>query len=104
MRTLPSPLISDELNYGEFKAMAEIKHSAHWRSELSNNRTLPTALLVSDKAGAQIEYYFEGTVIGLSLRMGPDCGIFEVLVDGKPAPAPLARIDSFDTTHHIGTR
>ncbi|HKX32641.1 MAG TPA: GDSL-type esterase/lipase family protein [Blastocatellia bacterium] len=104
MRNLPTPLISDEMNYGEFKAVAEIKHNPNWKTELSNNRNLPTALLVSDKAGSQIEYYFEGTVIGLSLRMGPDCGIFEVLVDGRPAPAPLAKVDGYDHTHHIGTR
>ncbi len=103
-RTLPSPMVSDEMNYGEFKAMAEIKHDASWRSESSNERTLPTALLSSDKTGAQIEYYFEGTVVGLSYRMGPDCGIFEVLIDGKPAPSPLAKVDGYDGSHHIGTR
>jgi sialidase-1 len=103
-RILPSPLVSDEMNYGEFKAMAEIKHDATWRNESSNDRTLPTILLTSERTGAQIDYYFEGTVVGLSFRQGPDCGTFEVLIDGKPAPPPLAKIDGYDSFHHIGTR
>src|SRR5262245_2775188 len=112
MRNLPPPLVSDEMNYGEFKAVVEIKpergsakeHGASWRSEFNNERTLPSALLVSERAGAQVEYYFEGTVIGLSYRTGPDCGIIECLIDGKPAPAPLTRVDSFNRTHQLGVR
>ncbi len=112
MRNLPHPLISDEMNYGEFKAIVEIKpergaakeHSASWRIESNNDRALPTGLLVSDKAGAQIEYYFEGAVIGVSYRTGPDGGIIECLIDGKPAPAPLARIDCYSRTPQLGAR
>lgn len=104
VRNLPLPMVSDEMNYGEFKAVAEIKHDANWRNESSVDRNLPTTLLGSDKTNAQIEYYFEGTVVGLSYRMGPDCGMFEVLIDGKPAPSPLAKIDCYDSGHHIGTR
>lgn len=111
-RNLPPPLVSDEMNYGEFKAIAEIKpdkgldrgRDANWKIESNNDRTLPTSLLSSDKTGAQIEYYFEGTVVGISYRMGPDCGMIEVLIDGRPAPAPLAKIDCYDATSHIGTR
>jgi sialidase-1 len=103
-RVLPPPLVSDEMNYGEFKAIAEIKHDATWRNESSSDRTLPTILLTSERTGAQLDYYFEGTVVGLSYRMGPDCGTFEVLIDGKPAPVPLAKIDGYDSYHHIGTR
>lgn len=111
-RNLPHPLISDEMNYGEFKAIVEIKpergaakeHSASWRIESNNDRALPTGLLVSDKAGAQIEYYFEGAVIGVSYRTGPDGGIIECLIDGKPAPAPLARIDCYSRTPQLGAR
>jgi len=103
-RNLPPPLISDEMNYGEFKAFAEIKHDTGWHNESSNDRTLPTVLLENDKPGSQVEYYFEGTVVGITYRMGPDCGMIEVLIDGKPAPAPLYKIDCYDSTHHIGTR
>jgi acyl-CoA thioesterase I len=103
-RNLPSPFVSDEMNYGEFKALAEIKHDAGWRKESNADRKLPTILLASVKAGAQLDYYFEGTVIGISFRMGPDCGIIEVLIDGKPAPVPVARIDCYDNVTHIGTR
>ncbi|MBO0721508.1 MAG: hypothetical protein J2P41_11840 [Blastocatellia bacterium] len=102
-RNLPSPLVSDEMNYGEFKALAEIKHDAGWRKEPNNDRKLPAVLLANVRTGAQIEYYFEGTVIGISYRTGPDCGIIEVLIDGKPAPPPLAKIDSYDSLPHIGT-
>ncbi len=104
VRNLPSPLLSDEMNYGEFKAFAEIKHDTSWRNESSTDRTLPTALLSSDKTGSYVEYYFEGTVVGITYRMGPDCGTIEVLIDGKPAPAPLHKIDCYDSSHHIGTR
>jgi acyl-CoA thioesterase I len=112
MRNLPPPLISDEMNYGEFKAIVEIKpergsareHGATWRAELNNDRTLPAGLLVSDKAGAQVEYYFEGSVIGLSYRAGPDCGVIECLIDGKPAPSPLARVDTYSRASQLGAR
>ncbi len=112
LRNLPPPLVSDEMNYGEFKAIVEIKpergsakeHVSTWRAESNNDRTLPSGLLVSDKVGAQIEYYFEGTVIGLSYRTGPDCGIIECLIDGKPAPAPLTRVDGYNRAHQLGVR
>ncbi len=112
LRNLPPPLVSDEMNYGEFKALVEMKPGrgttrgpgALWRTELSNDRALPAGLLVSHRAGAQIEHYFEGTVIGITYRTGPDCGIIECLIDGKPAPAPLGRIDSFDRSNQIGVR
>jgi sialidase-1 len=108
LRNLPPPLVSDEMNYGEFKAFAEIKpakgYDTSWRIEANNNRALPAGLLVSARAGAQIEYYFEGTVIGISFRAGPDGGIIECLIDGKPAPAPLARVDCYSSTHQLGAR
>lgn len=103
-RTLPPPLLSDEMNYGEFKAIAEIKHDSAWRLESNTDRALPTSLLYSSRPGAQIEYYFEGTVLGITFRMGPDCGIFEMLIDGKPAPPPLNRIDGYKNVNQIGAR
>ncbi len=108
MRNLPPPLVSDEMNYGEFKAFVEIKpakgHDANWRAEPNNDRALPSQLLTSAKAGAQIEYYFEGTVIGISYRTGPDSGMIECLIDGKPAPAPLAKVDCYSNTPQLGAR
>lgn len=104
MRTLPPPLVSDELNYGELKPIAEIKHDPTWRAETSGDHNFPAALLTTNKPGAQIEYYFEGTVLGLTFRAGPDGGTIECLIDGKPAPAPLARIDCYDTTTRLTTR
>ncbi|HEY8459451.1 MAG TPA: SGNH/GDSL hydrolase family protein [Blastocatellia bacterium] len=113
MRNLPPPLVSDEMNYGEFKAIVEIRpqrgsgareRGANWRSEASNDRALPSELLVSDRAGAQVDYYFDGGVIGVSYRMGPDGGIIECLIDGKPAPPPLGRIDTFSRTPQLGAR
>lgn len=101
-RTIPPPLISDELNYGEFKAIAEIRHALPWRLEPSNDRLLPTSLLSTDKSGAEIEYYFEGTVLGLTYLKGPDAGMIEVLIDGKPAPAPLAKIDCYAKNARLG--
>ena len=88
----------------ELRALAEFKHDATWRKEANNDRTLPSLLLSSDKANAQLELYFEGSVLGLSYRVGPDGGTFECLIDGKPAPAPLNKIDAYDTNAHIQTR
>ena len=51
-----------------------------------------------------LELYFEGSVLGLSYRVGPDGGMFECLIDGKPAPAPLNKLDCYDATSHIQTR
>jgi acyl-CoA thioesterase I len=116
LRNLPPPLVSDEMNYGEFKAIVEIKpqrgsiregvrdRSANWRVEPNNDRALPSDLLVSDRAGAQVEYYFDGAVIGVSFRTGPDGGIIECLIDGKPAPPPLTRIDTYSRTPQLGAR
>jgi sialidase-1 len=113
LRNLPPPLVSDEMNYGEFKAIVEIKpqrgssareRGANWRVESSADRALPSELLVSDKVGAQVEYYFDGAVIGVSYRAGPDGGIVECLIDGKPAPPPLSYIDTYSRTPHLGAR
>jgi lysophospholipase L1-like esterase len=111
-RNLPPPLVSDEMNYGEFKAIVEIKpqrglsreRGANWRIEPNNDRALPSELLVSDRPGAQVEYYFDGAVIGVSFRTGPDGGIIECLIDGKPAPPPLARIDTYSRLPQLGAR
>jgi hypothetical protein len=103
-KVLPSPLVSDEMNYGEIKAIAEFKHEPAWRKEPNQDRALPSLLLSADKPTAQVELYFEGSVLGLSFRVGPDGGIFECLIDGKPAPAPLNRIDCYDGTAHLQTR
>ena len=121
MRNLPLPIVSDEMNYGEFKAIVEIKpqrgsfregregregkeRGANWRNEPNNDRALPSELLVSDRPGAQVEYYFDGVVIGVSYRTGPDGGIIECLIDGKPAPPPLSRIDTYSRMPQLGAR
>ena len=108
LRTLSSPLVSDEMNYGEFKAFAEIRppkgHEASWRNEPSNDRALPSALLSSDKTNAQIEFYFEGTVVGITFRASADAGMIECLIDGKPATAPMGKVDAYSTSAHLGTK
>jgi lysophospholipase L1-like esterase len=112
MRNLPPPLVSDEMNYGEFKAVVEIKpqrgsareRGANWRTEANNDRALPSELLVSDRPGAQVDYYFDGAVIGVSYRTGPDGGIIECLIDGKPAPPPLSHIDTYSRAPQLGAR
>jgi lysophospholipase L1-like esterase len=107
-RTLPAPLVSDEMNYGEFKAFAEIKpikgQEANWKAEPSNDRAMPSALMSSDKANSQVEFYFEGTVVGITFRSGQDAGIIECLIDGKPAPATLGKIDGYSNTPQLAAR
>ncbi len=104
VKTMQPPFLSDELTYGELIAVAQLKHDASWKNESVNDKTLPSNLLVADKSGAQFETIFEGTIVGLAYRAGPDGGTIECLIDGKPAPAPLDRIDTYDATHHIATR
>jgi sialidase-1 len=104
VKVLPMPLLSDEMTYGELKAFAELPYSAAWKTEATQDKTLPAALLSSDKASAEIHATFEGTVVGLTFKMGPDAGIIECLIDGKPAPEPLRQIDGYHKDTHIGTR
>lgn len=103
-KVFPPALVSDEMTYGEMKPFAEVKHGVEWRTEPINDRALPAALLISDKAGAQLEITFEGTAVGFSYRLGPDGGMLECLIDGKPAPAPLAQVDCYKGNAHIGTQ
>jgi hypothetical protein len=110
-RRLPLPAISDELNYGEFRVLAEFIHHQNggqnrnwqWKSRQSRDPRFPTRLAVSDDPGAMIETFFEGTVVGLTWEKGPDAGTIEVLIDGRPAPAPLGRIDGYDQLPGVGT-
>lgn len=108
LKTLPSPLVSDEMNYGEFKAFAEIRpskgHEANWKTETSNDHALPAALFVSDKANAQIEFYFEGTVVGLTFRASSDAGMIECLIDGKPAGTSAGKVDAYSASSQLGTK
>ncbi len=104
LRNLPNPLVSDEMNYGEFKALAEIKHSALWKTDNNNDRNLPAVLLASDKAGATLDLFFDGTVLGFTFLAGPQGGTFEVLIDGKPAPAPLTKVDCYATSTQLQAR
>ena len=83
---------------------AQLKHDASWKVEASNDRALPSTLLTSDKPGTVIETLFEGTIVGLVYRAGPDAGTIECMIDGRPAPAPLDRIDAYDSMHHLATR
>jgi sialidase-1 len=103
-RNLPFPLEQEMLTYGEIRSFVEFKFGPAWKAENSSDSTLPAKLLASDKAGSELEIVFEGSAVGLAYRMGPDCGIIECLIDGKPAPAPLARIDTWNSFHHIQTR
>lgn len=103
LRRLPQPLISDELNYGEFKVLAEFVDGKNWRNESNNMPHFPTQLAVSDAPGATIEAVFEGTVVGLTWLQEPNAGSFEVLIDGQPAPSPLTRVDAQASQRSIGT-
>ncbi|MGE0884495.1 MAG: GDSL-type esterase/lipase family protein [Blastocatellales bacterium] len=108
LRSLPSPMISDEMNYGEFKAFAEIRppkdSETSWKKEASNDHALPSELMSSDKANAEIEFYFEGTVVGITFRSGRDAGMIQCLIDGKPAPVPLGRIDGYSISPQLSAR
>lgn len=104
VKVLPMPFLSDEMTYGELKAFAELPHGAMWKTEATTDKTLPASLLSNDKVGTEISTTFEGTVVGLTFKMGPDAGLLECLIDGKPAPEPLRQIDCYDKDAHIGTR
>ena len=104
LRTLPSPMVSDEMNYGEFKAFAEIRppkgHEASWKIEPGNDHALPSALLASDKANAQIEFYFEGMVVGITFRASSDAGLIECLIDGKL----VGKVDAYSASPQLSAK
>ncbi|MFN7944269.1 MAG: SGNH/GDSL hydrolase family protein [Blastocatellia bacterium] len=102
--SLPAFLEQEALTYGESKPFAEFKPGANWKTEPAGDPLLPAKLLTADKPGAEFETTFEGSAVGLVYRAGPDAGIIECLIDGKPAPAPLARIDCYNKASHIQTR
>ena len=104
VKVLAPPAFSDELTYGELIPFAQLKRDAAWKNDAVNDRSLPSMLLTSDKLGSQIDTFFEGTVVGIAFRAGPDGGQFECLIDGKPAPAPLDRVDTYDPVNRISTR
>lgn len=103
IRILPGYLLSDEMTYGELKPFAELGRSVMWKTEATNDKNLPSILLAADKAASEITTSFEGTVVGLSFRMGPDSGMIECLIDDKPALLPLKQIDLYAPEHRIGT-
>ena len=104
VRILPGYFVSDEMTYGESKAFAEIAYGNSWKLESTTERSLPSSLVVSSKAEATLEIVFEGTVAGISFRTGPDGGLLECLIDGKPAPGVLANIDTYSKEAGIATR
>lgn len=104
VKVLPMPFLSDEMTYGELKAFAELQHGVGWKLEPTADKTLPASLLSGDKANTEISTTFDGTVVGLTFKMGPDAGILECLIDGKPAPEPLRQIDCYNKDAHLGTR
>jgi hypothetical protein len=103
VRILPGYLLSDEMTYGELKPFAELGRSVMWKTEPTNDKNLPSILLAADKPASEITTNFEGTVVGLSFRMGPDCGMIECLIDDKPAPLPLKQIDLYSAEPRLGT-
>lgn len=111
VRNIPPPVVSDELNYGELRALAESRLDSvrgdgrgdGWKKERNDNPHFPSLLLVSDRPGATIETYFEGTVVGLTFVKGRSAGMIEVLIDGQPAPAPLKMVDCYDERTGPGT-
>lgn len=108
LRLLPSPLVSDEMNYGELKAFAEIRppqgHEASWKVEPSADHALPATLLSSDKTNAQVEFYFEGTVVGITFRASSDAGMIECLIDGKPVAAQMGKVDAYSASPQLSAK
>jgi hypothetical protein len=53
----------------------------------------------ANRAGCTVEMAFQGREIALIHKIGPDCGVAEITIDG--APAPLApRIDTYGRDVH----
>jgi hypothetical protein len=103
-KMLPPPLISDELTYGELTPFAQLKRGPVWRTEPVSDRNLPATLLLGDKPGLTFETTFEGSIVGIAYRTGPDGGTIECLIDGAQAPAPMNVIDTYHPSPRIQTR
>ncbi|MBN2514282.1 MAG: hypothetical protein JXB18_15190 [Sedimentisphaerales bacterium] len=50
-------------------------------------------MLTAEKSGAVLRFPFTGSAVGLFITAGPDCGIIEYSVDGKP----FRQVDQFTT-------
>ena len=60
------------------------KYSEGWTAWNGDGPRFGT-LHYQNRAGATAEVAFEGTSVWLVYKVGPDCGIAEILLDGKPA-------------------
>ena len=50
----------------------------------------------ANASGSTVELVFTGTEIDLLYKMGPDCGIARISIDGQPAPT--AELDTYGPT------
>ncbi len=71
---------------------AAVRYSAGWVAWQGTGPRYGT-LHYADRAGCTAELTFEGTAVSLVHKIGPDCGIAEVTIDGVPAPL-AARINT----------
>jgi hypothetical protein len=63
------------------------KYSAGWTA-WKGGGPRSGALHYQNRPGATADIVFEGTAVWLVYKAGPDCGIAEILLDGKPATKP----------------
>ncbi|MFN0120496.1 MAG: GDSL-type esterase/lipase family protein [Blastocatellia bacterium] len=103
MRQLPVFLEQEALTYGEIKPFAEFKFSRDWKMETSSDPLLPGKLLAGSHPGREFECIFDGSAVGISFRAAPDGGVIECLIDDKPAPAPLGRVDCYAKSAQLKT-
>ena len=91
---LRDPIDAGSYDGGKFVAIGEAKHGAGWRTGKVGRDLLPMGsirgdytkydVLRADKAGAELEFEFEGRGVGAFVLAGPDAGIVEASVDGSP--------------------
>jgi hypothetical protein len=53
-------------------------------------------LFYAKEAGRRVRFTAKGSTITLIHKVGPDCGIARILIDGKPGP--LADLDTYSET------
>lgn len=100
---LPAPLSPNHWQRARILAIAETNHDGRWRAVPADDAHVTTQAgglvpptWVALEAGAQIEFRFTGTALGLVGLKGPENGQFRVTVDDLPAETGTL-FDSFST-------
>jgi lysophospholipase L1-like esterase len=101
--SLPKPLMAGNWEQATMVSAAGLTRQGNWQvlapgeGLIKHLMPYPLAYVVrTGTPGAALTFTFEGTMFGLNDVMGPDTGVYEILIDGQPI-APVNRFDKHST-------